>query len=147
MFCDFYVTHGHPDFRVTENLLQDRDIGPGQNRSGGECVTQVVEVHYSAHSHVLADAVMGFADGTKVLTGLSGTRKNPVLVGIVLSALFQEIKYFLAHRESSFGVPGLATHDQDSAVREVEILIGHPENFIGPHALAEHDDGDALKRF
>ena len=60
-------------------------------------MTQVVEVHNAADSHVLADTVMGFADGTQVVAGFPGTRKDPVLVGILLSALFQEIKDLLAH--------------------------------------------------
>ena len=41
MLRDFHVTHCHPDFRVPENLLQNSDIGPGQNGSGGKCVTQI----------------------------------------------------------------------------------------------------------
>lgn len=45
-------------------------------------MTQVVEVHNAADSHVLADTVMGFADYTQVLAGFPGTREDPVLVGI-----------------------------------------------------------------
>jgi hypothetical protein len=58
-------------------------------------LTQVVQIHRSAHPQVLADTIMGFADGTKMVTGFPGTRKNPVTVGKLLSALFQEIKHFL----------------------------------------------------
>jgi hypothetical protein len=31
MLRDFRIAHRHPDFRMPEGLLQNRDIGPGQN--------------------------------------------------------------------------------------------------------------------
>jgi hypothetical protein len=67
------------------------------------------------------------------------------LVGVLLSACFQESKHFLALQESAFGISGFPTDDQDGAAREVQVLIRHAKDFIGPHALAEHDDGDALE--
>src|ERR1700678_2738773 len=104
MLRDFHVTHRHPDLRMPEDLLQNGDIGPGQNGSGGKCVTQVVEVHDSAQSQVVANSIMGFADRTKVSTRFSGTRKNPVVVGSFLSAFLQEFKHLLTHRQRSYGV-------------------------------------------
>src|SRR5215470_13286318 len=130
---------------MPENLLQNRDIGSRQNGAGGERMTQVVQVDHAANSYALANSVMGPADTFDVVTGSYGTRKDPVFVGVLLSALLEEIEHLLAHRETAFGVSGFATDDDDGAVLEVEILIRHPKDFIGPHALAEHDDGDGLE--
>jgi hypothetical protein len=130
---------------MPEDLLQNRDNGPRQNGSGGKCVAQIVEVHGPAQSQAFADAIMGFADGTKMGTGLPGTRKNPVVVGLFLPAFLQEFEDFLTHRQSTFGVCGLPTHDQDRSVEEVQVRIGHSKDFIRPHSLAENDYGDALE--
>src|ERR1700692_299435 len=100
MLRDFHVTHRHPDFRMPEDLLQNRDIGPGQNGSGGKCVTQVVEVHGPAQYQVVADAIMGFADRAKMGTGLPGTRKNPVVVWSFLPTFLQKFENLLAHNAS-----------------------------------------------
>ena len=72
---------------------------------------QVVEVHDPVQSQVVADAIMGFADGTKMATGFPRTRKNPVVVGSFLSAFLQEFENFLTHRQSTFGVFGFPTLD------------------------------------
>src|SRR5487761_997727 len=88
---------------------------------------------------------MGFADGTKMGTGLPGTRKNPVVVGSFLPAFLQELENFLTHRQSTFGVFGFPTHDQDRSVEEVQVRIGHSKDFIRTHSLPEHDYGDALE--
>jgi len=109
-------------------------------------MTQVVEVHGPAQSQIVADTVMGFTNGTKMSTRFSGTRKNPVFVGVFLPTSLQEFENFLTHRQCAFSVFCFPTHDQDRSVEEVQIRIGHPKDFIRPHALSKHDDGDALER-
>jgi|HubBroStandDraft_6_1064221.scaffolds.fasta_scaffold06774_5 Protein of unknown function with HXXEE motif len=110
MLGDFHVTHRHPDLRMPKVLLQNGDIGPGQNGAGSKYVTQVVEVHGPAQSQVVADAIMGFADASKLRTLFPRTRKNPVVVGPFLPALLQEFKHLLTHRQRAFGVFGFPTH-------------------------------------
>jgi hypothetical protein len=44
MFREFHLPHRHRDFRMPADLLENRDIGPRQNGSGGKCVTLIVEV-------------------------------------------------------------------------------------------------------
>jgi hypothetical protein len=88
---------------------------------------------------------MGFSDGSDMSTWFSGARKDPVVVWMALSARLEKFENFLTHRQSTLGVLGFPTHDQDRTVEEVEIRIRHPKDFIWPHSLAEHDYRDALE--
>ncbi len=106
---------------------------------------QIVEVDGAPQTQVLANVVMGFSDGTEMGTWFSGARKDPVVVWMALPAGLEKFENFLTHRQSTFGVLGFSTHDQDGTVEEVEVRIRHSKDFIWPHSLAEHDYRDALE--
>src|SRR6266849_8519590 len=145
MLRDFHVPHGHPDFRMPQDLLQDRHIGARQDRPGSERVAEIVEIDGAPQTQFLANVVMGFSDGPEMGTWFSGARKDPVVVWMALPVRLEKFENFLTHRQSTFGVLGFSTHDQDGTVKEVEVRIRHSKDFIWPHSLPEHDYRDALE--
>ena len=66
---------------------------------------------------------MGFSDGPEMVTWFSGARKDPVVVCMALTARLEKFEKFPTHRQSTLGVHGFSTHDQDGSVEEVEIEI------------------------
>jgi hypothetical protein len=56
-------------------------------------------------------------------TWFSGARKDPVVIRFALPARLENLENFLTHGQSTFGVFGFSTHDQDRSVEEVKIRI------------------------
>ena len=72
MLRDFHVPHGHPDFRMPQDLLQDRRIGARQYRPGSERVAEIVEIDGAPQTQFLANVVMGFRTDPRWVPGFLG---------------------------------------------------------------------------
>jgi hypothetical protein len=86
MLRDFDIPHGHPDFRMPQDFLQDRHVGTRQNAPGSERVAEIVKVDSASQSQFLANIIMGFSDGPEMGTWFSGARKDPVVFWMTLPA-------------------------------------------------------------